>query len=81
MVVVLAEEGGAGLAALGVTGDPPSDLGGMRSLIASKPRASSNDIILWLAENPCRAGIFEKEGISFREFFLEILLEKELTIT
>ena len=29
--------------------------GGIRSLIASRPLASSNEVILWLGENPCRA--------------------------
>lgn len=29
--------------------------GGIRSLIASSPLASANDVILWLGENPCRA--------------------------
>jgi hypothetical protein len=43
------------VAALGVTGDPPSERGGIRSFTASRPRASSNDMILWLAEKPCSA--------------------------
>lgn len=32
-----------------------SRLGGIRSLIASSPLASANDVILWLGEKPCRA--------------------------
>lgn len=32
-----------------------SRLGGIRSLIASRPLASANDVILWLGEKPCRA--------------------------
>lgn len=35
--------------------------GGIRSLIASRPLASANDVILWLGENPCSA---ETERIS-----------------
>ena len=29
--------------------------GGIRSLMASNPLASSNDVILWVGENPCKA--------------------------
>jgi len=29
--------------------------GGIRSLIASRPLASANEVILWLGENPCNA--------------------------
>lgn len=32
-----------------------SRLGGIRSLIASRPLASANDVILWLGEKPCKA--------------------------
>ncbi len=32
--------------------------GGIRSLIASKPLASANDVILWLGEKPWRAKIW-----------------------
>ena len=31
--------------------------GGMRSLMASRPLASSNEVILWVGEKPCRAAI------------------------
>lgn len=29
--------------------------GGMRSLMASRPFASANDVILWFGEKPCKA--------------------------
>lgn len=34
-----------------------SFLGGILSLIASRPFASANDVILWFGEKPCRAKI------------------------
>ena len=36
-------------------GGGASFLGGMRSLMASRPLASSNEVILWVGENPCKA--------------------------
>jgi hypothetical protein len=58
----------AAAAAIGETGDTLDELddacngggaslrGGMRSLMASKPLASSNDLIWCVGENPCKAG-------------------------
>jgi hypothetical protein len=40
---------------VGEEGEPPSFLGGILSFTASKPRASSKDIIKWSPENPWRA--------------------------
>lgn len=41
------------LSSLGVVGT--SFRGGIRSLIASSPLASANDVILWFDEKPCSA--------------------------
>jgi len=37
--------------------------GGILSLIASRPFASANEVILWLGEKPCSAKIFPKQNI------------------
>lgn len=52
--VVAEEEDGGGLSSAAGDGGA-SFLGGIRSLIASRPLASANDVILWLGENPWRA--------------------------
>lgn len=46
-------EGGGFSSDTGVGG--ASLRGGILSLIASRPLASANDVILWFGENPCRA--------------------------
>lgn len=47
------------------SGGGPSLRGGMRSLIASRPFASSNDVILWVGEKPCSAA-FESRQLPVR---------------
>ena len=66
----------AAAAAIGDTGDTLDELdeacngggaslrGGIRSFMASKPLASSNDLIWWVGENPCKAA---RERKTFRK--------------
>lgn len=49
------DDGDEALELAACSGGGPSLRGGMRSLIASSPFASSNDVILWVGEKPCRA--------------------------
>lgn len=64
LVVVVVAAGVVGVVAVEADGGGRSSdagdggasfLGGMRSLIASRPLASANDVILWFGENPCKA--------------------------
>lgn len=57
------DEADNGLSSDGVGG--ASLRGGMRSLIASRPFASANDVILWFGENPCNA---EKRKLKIKIF-------------
>ena len=80
----------AAAAAIGDTGDTLDELdeacngggaslrGGIRSFMASKPLASSNDLIWWVGENPCKAA---RERKTFRknvEFKFKILIDEFL---
>lgn len=50
--------------------------GGIRSLIASKPFASANDVILWFGEKPCRAANTKKQKKLTSNFFFRFLKKR-----
>lgn len=59
-VTAVEDDGGGRSSAAGDGG--ASFLGGIRSLIASRPLASANDVILWFGEKPCKAEIQKKKN-------------------
>lgn len=80
LLALAAAAAAAALGSSGATGEGASFRGGMRSLMASKPLASSKEVILWFGENPWSAAIQTNIHINFCTFEEKKLLERRLTV-